>query len=168
MLSFFKIRDRMRVLTYAETLLGIPYRFWDPDVSCYDLEGPFWAGRKGEVPLKEIQNGHTNCTGFLNLLCLKFNLPIPGSEEKHYYSGGTGLWWAMFEEKGKLVPFEEGKVYPQGTLFLRKYRDVEDQGHVAIVYDDTHIIHSWPEKGIVIEKPVTGYYEAVVLDWFQN
>ncbi len=155
------------MLAYAETLLGIPYRWWNPEVSCCDTSGPFWAGYTEEVPLEIIQKGHTNCAGFLNLLCLKFGLPIPGAKEHHFYAGGTGLWWQFFEESSRMAPYQEERLYPKGTILLRKYRDEGDQGHIAIIYDEKRIIHSWPEKGVVIEEPASDYYEVVILNYFK-
>ncbi len=156
------------MMNYAETFLGIPYRWWNPEVSCCDTSGPFWAGCEGEIPLENIQTGHMNCAGLLNLLCLKAGLPIPGAKEKNFYAGGTGMWWNFFEKENMMVPYEAGKVYPVGSILLRKYRDEGDQGHIAIVHDEQRIIHSWPEGGVILEEPDTEYYERVVLGWLPN
>lgn len=153
------------MLAYAETLLGIPYRWWNPEVSCCDTTGPFWASVGGEVPLESIKVGHLNCAGLLNVICRKFDIYIPGAAERHFLAGGTGLWWEMFEEMGVLIPYEEGKAYPKGTILLRKYKAIDDQGHIAIVYDEKRIIHCWPEGGVILDEPAPDYYEMVVLGY---
>jgi hypothetical protein len=158
----------MRLLDYAASLVGIPYRWWDPAVSCCDTTGPFWAGAGGigEVRLEEIQRGHLNCAGFLNVLCRRAGLKIPGAREAHFWAGGTGLWWQHFEESGRMEPYDPAANYPPGTILLRKYYSEEDQGHIAVIYagggDSSQIIHCWPEKGVVIEAPAADYYEAAV------
>ena len=154
------------MLAYAQTLLGIPYRWWNPEVSCCDTTGPFWAGATGEVPLPEIQAGHLNCAGLLNVLCRKLGIAIPGATEGHFYAGGTVSWWDFFTVTGRLEPYVEGVVYPPGSIFLRPFKYArEDEGHIAIAVEDGLILHSWPEKGVVIEKPEVGYYQAVVREF---
>jgi hypothetical protein len=156
------------MMEYAETFLGIPYRWWNPEVSCFDTTGPFWAGCTEEVSLETAKKGEMNCAGFLNLLCLKAGLPIPGAKEKHFYAGGTGMWWNFFEERGMMIPYEAGISYPVGSILLRKYRDEGDQGHIAIVHDERRIIHSWPEGGVILAEPDTTYYEMVVTGWLNK
>ncbi len=153
------------MFTYAKSFLGIPYRWWNPAVSCCDTTGPFWAGCNAEVLLAEVQRGHLNCAGFLNVLCLRAGIPIPDAAEGGFYAGGTVSWWRFFEGAGKLKPYVEGAAYPPGSILLRKYYHEEDQGHIAIVCGEGLIIHSWPEVGVAIEKPAEGYYEAVVRDF---
>jgi len=48
--------------------------------------------------------------------------------------GGTYFWYHYFSKKSFLKKFDYTMDYPIGTLFLRKYRNVEDQGHVAVLY----------------------------------
>ncbi len=109
-----------------------------------------------------------NCAGFLNLICRKFGLEIPGAKEKHFYAGGTRSWWLSFERTGQLKPFNPTQSYSPGTLLLRDFRSEEDQGHIAIVFDGTKIIHSWPEKGVVIEERMSDYYEGVVVGFLDK
>ncbi len=154
--------------SYAKTFLGIPYRWWNPDVSCCENTGPFWSAEGPEVSLEEVQKGHANCAGLLNLICRKYGLPIPGSKTKDYYAGGTVAWWTFFETEGNLQPFDIEKEYPMGTILLRKYRSVEDQGHIAIVCEKDKIIHSWPETGVAIADIQPDYYEAVVIGFLEN
>ena len=156
------------MLSYAASFVGIPYRWWNPEVSCCDKEGPFYASLGSEVPMEVIQKGHMNCAGLLNLICRKFGLEIPGAKEEFFYAGGTVCWWDSFKSKGQLQPFDPSLIYPKGTILLRQYRSEEDQGHIAIVYDRTTIIHSWPEKGVLMEELDPTYYEAVVVGFLKN
>jgi hypothetical protein len=154
----------MEKIEYAKSFLGIPYRWWDPAMSCCETTGPFWAEPGAEVPLELVRVGLMCCAGLLNLICRRFGLPIPGSLERHVWAGGTGLWWEYFEENGMAQPYEEGKVYPAGTILMRAFRkEREDEGHIAIATGDGQIIHSWPEKGVVIEPPEAGFYEVAVV-----
>ncbi len=150
------------MLDYIHSLLGIPYRWWNPEVSCCDVVGPFWASEGGEVPIEQIRLGHLNCAGLLNVLCRKLQIEIPGAKERHWFAGGTGLWWDFFEESGWHESYDETKSYPKGSILLRKFRTIEDQGHIAIVWENGKVLHCWPEKGVIIEDPEKGYYERVV------
>lgn len=149
---------------YAKTLVGIAYRWWDPEISCCENTGPFWAAGGKAVPVEEIRRGQLNCAGLLNVICRWAGKPIPGSVEKHKWAGGTGLWWEFFESFAGTCPYVEGNVYPPGTILIRQFREPkEDEGHIAIVYDAENIIHCWPEKGVVIEPAATDFYEAAVV-----
>lgn len=156
------------MLSYAKTLIGIPYRWWNPAVSCSDTDGPFYAVEGGEVPLEVIQRGHLNCAGLVNVLCRKFGKEIPGAKERDFYAGGTGLWWKYFEQQGVLETFDPAADYPVGSLLLRPYATEEDQGHLAIWIGGKTILHSWPEGGVILQEVDPTYYKAVVKGFFKN
>ena len=46
----------------------------------------------------------------------------------------TRFWYNKWKEQKKLKPFDYTKKYPLGTILFRKYRDVKDQGHFAVLY----------------------------------
>ena len=150
-----------------KSLLGIPYRFWNPDVSCAGDRGPFYAFNGPLPPLEQIEEQHMNCAGFLNLLCRVLGVPIPGADEKFYYAGGTVAWMDHFKARKCLHPFKPWIVYPEGTLLLRQYRNIDDQGHIAVYMGPNSIVHSWPEGGLIVGPIQTDYYEFVCLpeDW---
>ena len=101
-------------------------------------------------------------------------------------AGGTYIWHSYLESIGALEPFDPTKSYPKGTLLLRRYEDVDAQGHVALVYSDPasptdtvldqQLFHSYPDAGIAIDKHVktshdwhpAGYYEFAVPKWFST
>jgi hypothetical protein len=77
-------------------------------------------------------------------------------------------------------PFALSNTYPRGTLLLRKYRDVKDQGHVAVVLDgalgeESPVLQSFAKGGYPETQPGVnadftvkeshdgGYYEHAVL-----
>lgn len=144
-----------------EPLLGIPYRFWDPSVSCAGDTGPFWAFNGPLPSRKQIEKGQMNCAGFVNLICRSLGVPIPGADANHWNAGGTGAWYESLKEKGVLQPFQSSVVYPEGTLLLRQYRSEEDQGHLAIYMGPNSIVHSWPEGGSCFATIQPHYYEWV-------
>jgi hypothetical protein len=106
-----------------------------------------------------------NCAGFVNLLCRLAGTPIPGAREESYYAGGTGAWFVFLEPV--LQTYNPKTVYPVGSLFLRRYRTEEDQGHLAVSLGDGTHIHSWTENGVAIDPVFQDYYEFVCKpeDW---
>lgn len=157
------------VISYGKLYLGVPYRWWNPDISCYGDSGPFWAFEGGAPTQSRVKTEHLNCAGFLNVICRHMGIKIPGVDEKSYYAGGTYEWYVYLDRNKKLKPYVEGAEYPVGSLLLRNYRNIEDQGHIALVYGSGKHIHSWPEGGVCITPIMKNYYEHVVLptDWVQ-
>ena len=162
------------------TLLGIPYKWWDPSVSCVGDHGPFWAFN-GPLPSRDqLEEGQMNCAGFLNLVCRGLGVTIPGVVKADFYAGGTHAWYVYLQQKGVLKVFSTWGVYPKGTLLLRRYVSEEDQGHLAIymgpaasalgMQGPNSIVHSWPEKGSCFDTIQPDYYEFVCLpeDWITS
>lgn len=158
------------LLNILPTLLGVPYKWWDPSVSCAGDHGPFWTFN-GPLPSRErIESEHMNCAGFVNLVCRSLGIKIPGADKKEYYAGGTYAWHTYLQQKGVLRVFSSWHIYPQGTLLLRRYVSEEDQGHLAIYMGPNSIVHSWPEKGSCFDTIQPDYYEFVCLpeDWMTS
>lgn len=155
------------ILFIAEQFLGIPYKPWDPNVTCYGNHGPFWAFHAPCPTLMEIKKGQMNCAGFINLLRRVYDQEIPGVYEESYYAGGTYEWYIYLDSREILIPFDKNMDYPRGTLLLRKYRDEKDDGHLAIITGKGTVIHSIKEKGVVHDSLWPGYYEYVCfpMDW---
>lgn len=153
------------LLNYGKTLIGIPYRAWNPEVSCCGDHGPFWAFAAPVPSLEVVQQGQMNCAGFINLLCRKQGSTIPGVAEGSYFAGGTGDWYLYLQDK--LLPVDPKVVYPVGTLFLRRYRNEDDQGHLAVSLGDGTHLHSWTTKGVAIDAVFPDYYEFICRpeDW---
>jgi len=114
------------ILEYSKSLEGIKYTWWTKG-STNEAPHPFYIEK---IPTKAYLKKHgINCAGFINLLRQKAGKKVPGSGINR---GGTDGWFNYLKKKQVLEKFDDIKNYPLGTLFLRKYRNVEDQGHVAV------------------------------------
>jgi hypothetical protein len=71
----------------------------------------------------------------------------------------TGATKAYFEYyKNKSYEFCINNTYPMGTLLMRDYRDINDQGHVAVV------LETRGKKSLVLQSHVEGeYWESTSL-----
>ena len=155
-----------QVLDYATSLIGTPFRWYDPELDSFNGTDKFWCENAPAPSSKEINKNDKSivCTGFINLLRREAGLNIPGlngnikGKYKEFYKnypGGTGSWWLYLFQQKKLEKFDMKKRYPKGTLLLARYKDdINDQGHGAVVYDDSDesktindqlIIHSRPD-----------------------
>lgn len=121
-------KEVKKLLNFAEKLIGIKYAWWTGDEK--DEDDFFYVNKI--PPIKTIEIKGVGCTGLINLLRQSIGKKIP--ESKSPFRGGTVFWYKYFKRKNFLEPFDYTKDYPLGTLFLRKYRDHEDQGHVAVYY----------------------------------
>lgn len=156
---------------YVDGLIGTPYTWWRGGTTLAD-GAPFWASSAPAPAAGDVRAAGCNCAGFINLLCRLRGAPIAGLTEGWYFAGGTGAWAEALEPH--LQPFDAGASYPAGTLLLRKYRDVEDQGHVAVLWSSGSVLkqrlaHSYIADGVAINETVEmshnwaagGYYEYV-------
>ncbi len=145
-----------KALTYADNLVkhSIRYSWWRP-VRCGDSF--FFTG--GLPALKKVKENGVGCSGLINLMVQAAGFEIPpfpeGLRINKSYRGGTVFWERIFEERGVLEPFDYTKHYPIGTLFMRRYRNEYDQGHMAVMAKEEEkplyslIIHSFvTEEGI--------------------
>ncbi len=131
-----------RCLAKANEFIGIPYSPWNPNVSCYGDHGPFWSFNGPAPTTEQVKEGLLNCVGLVNVIRRDLGLEIPGATDQSFYAGGTHEWCTYLNTLGHLQSFKITKVYPKGTLLLRRYRSEQDDGHVAIVSDKRQIIHS--------------------------
>jgi len=137
------------ILNYATSLIGTPFRWYDPEVDSFDGTGKFWCENSLPPSASEINENNKSvaCVGFINLLRRKAGLSIPGlngnikGKYKEFYKkypGGTGAWWLYLFQQKLLEKFDMKRRYPKGTLLLARYKDdTNDQGHGAVVYDDS-------------------------------
>lgn len=164
------------LITYMRDLIGTPYTYWDGETWKADNTAPFWAI---ETPIPVIHSldslkygGGINCAGLLNI-ALQFLAKTPPGVRTNY-PGGTSMWGRdWFWEK-----YEATRVYPRGSILLRAYRDIRDQGHLAFITTDNnpvginnYLIHATPILGGVVEAQIKvvhitdprkpGYFEYV-------
>lgn len=150
------------MMDYAETLIGIPFRWYDADVDSFVHDDKFWVSNSSAPTADEIRENDRSivCTGFINLIRRKNRLSIPGlngnisgkyKELYKQFPGGTGAWYLYLYQKKRLEKINLKRQYPKGTLLIARFKDnVKDQGHVAVVYDcdgtdirEQSIIHSY-------------------------
>jgi hypothetical protein len=157
--STISIRE---IVNYAIGLIGIPYK-WHRDGDPIMADNQFWASNEHAPDPLEIHRSDNKtivCTGLINLMRRFAGLKIPGLEGEVgtlglRFPGTTGIWFEYLKARNRLEEFEPQKRYPQGTLLLRNFANVEDdQGHVAVLFTDStnccmneYIIHSFANLG---------------------
>ena len=130
-----------QALTYAKTLINIPYRWYDESADVFKQDDQFWCG-DGPAPSAKtiiLEDKCIVCTGLINLMRRYIGLPIPQYGE---YSGGTVAWVKYLTETKRIKDINLDVKYPAGTLLIKKYKNHEEQGHVAVMLEDSHIIHA--------------------------
>lgn len=148
-----------KALNYAVSLKDTPYVFWTFSrlLLCDFMKHYMYVSTlQDDLPsIDEIKEKGTNCAGLTNLIRRHLGLSIPGINklDEYKYPGGTYAWFNYLERKGRLEKFDYTKSYPSGTLLLRNYKDINDQGHVAIIYAQhkdsvlfSKVIHSYPKE----------------------
>ena len=164
--------------SYIECLVGTKYDWWIDGPT--DSGAPFYAANDPPPSLEMIKSSGLNCAGFINLVRRYQYLDVAGVEEGLWNAGGTYIWFRYFQDREVLEPFEPTRGYPPGTLLLRDYTSVFDQGHLAVTMGLNRIAHCYPddpnpvpgkkvEPGVLIEPlnlsmnwDSRGYYTHIV------
>jgi hypothetical protein len=158
-------------LNYAESLLGLPFRWYDSDVDSFIGTDKFWCANEAAPTAKDMVENDVSicCAGFPNLLrrCQGFCVPglegsIRGKHSEYYkqFPGGTGAWFLYLYQNNRLQKFDRKKRYPRGTLLIARFKDNEkDQGHLAVVYDDVEEGKTIREQQIIHSVPTIDYKE---------
>jgi len=135
-------------LNYAETLIGLPYRWFDPNTDTFNGNNIFWCENSPPPSAEEILKNDKSivCTGLPNLIRRFRGLTIPGlaniirgkySDVYKACPGGTGAWFAYLRQNKRLKKLDMNKSYPKGSLLIARFKGYDkDQGHVAIIYND--------------------------------
>jgi cell wall-associated NlpC family hydrolase len=160
-----------KVIEFAKTLLDIPYIWWTGNET--EEDDMFYCNSIPSIDTMKIKG--INCAGFINLLMLFSGKTIPQSKEPDIPRGGTGFWFIEFTYTNVLYKKDHTKIYPNGTLLFRSYKNIEDQGHLAVVIGENKIIHSYAEEELgkvgitdmVNSYAPLDYYEYIVYptDW---
>lgn len=124
-----QINDKVtKVLKYGKSLVGTKYTCWTGDDRA---DFHYYDSPKNKDFIKK--HG-VACGGFVNLLMHNANISLPTSGKLWKHRGGTGFWYNKWKEQKKLKPFDYTKKYPLGTILFRRYRNIQDQGHFAVLY----------------------------------
>ena len=134
------------LLHYIDSLRGTLYKWWLEGET--GEGGPFYAADEPLPTPANIRAQGLNCAGFINLLRRFRKYPIPGVKEGLWNAGGTYVWFRSLQAEGLLEPFNPSFPYPPGTLLLRDYTSVFDQGHLAVVLHNNQIAHCYPDDPI--------------------
>lgn len=123
--------------------LGTPYVWWNENM--IDCGEQSYANNKELLDFEKINQIGMNCVGLINIIRKSLGLDIPGVKEGTAYAGGTYVWFKHLKKYKKLKKFNIRKVYPEGTLLIRNYKNETDQGHMAVIYESSN-------KGVLFSK----------------
>lgn len=166
------------VMTYADSLVGLPFRWYVPGENAFVADDRFWCADL-DAPTAEYireQNKTIVCTGLPNLMRRFLRLPIPGGlngnirgkyrELLQQFPGGTGAWFKYFHQNKRLQKIDLKKHYPRGTLLIARFKDDNtDQGHLAVVYDNVDDSKTVFDQTIIHSTPTVDYGDR---DKFEN
>ena len=156
-------------LLYAESLVGLPFRWYDPNVHIFSGDYVFWCENSAVPTADEIHKNNKSiaCTGLPNLLRRFRGLIIPGLGPKmrgkfaDIYKacpGGTGAWFAYLHQNKRLQKLDIKKSYPKGSLLIARFKDVvKDQGHLAIIYDNVDETKNITNQNVIHSTPTIDY-----------
>jgi cell wall-associated NlpC family hydrolase len=158
-----------KAIAYGESVLGAPYVWWKGGP--LPKGAPMWTENGPPPKAAVVRKEGTNCAGLTNLMLRSIGKQVP--HVKGYGQGGTAAYAEYYKKVA--TKFEVDRKYPAGTLIGRYYKDVKDQGHVAVVLADGHVLQSIPKEGVnrtytVQQSNGKGYYDYAVLpeDWLGN
>lgn len=164
--------DKLRIkylvqkgIDFGKELIGLPYGWWEGGP--LQKKEPMWAENKKTPETKEIKSA--NCAGLLNLIFRHLKIELPHSKKGGI--GGTMAYYDYYKKKGVIEDFDINKEYPTGTLIGRKYKNVKDQGHVALTVNrqnKTYVLQSFDKEGVNMKYTLKeshdgGYYQYAVL-----
>lgn len=143
-----EIKDRVvDVINFGKTLIGIKYGWWKGGK--IQTEAPMWAINEKVPKIKDVDT--INCAGLTNLMLRYVDTELPHSPNGG--TGGTMAYYEYYKTKGVTKKFDLDNKYPEGTLIGRKYKDVEDQGHVGVIIyknEEQYVLQSIPNEGVNI------------------
>ena len=142
-----------KALSYTRTLESAPYVWWH-DGDPINRAPPFYIANAPPPETNYVKENGINCAGLINLVARKLGIkPL----------GGTIAWLGCLEMHSE--KFDIDTDYPPGTLLIRKFNSVTDQGHLAIATGNKNLIHCYSESYEPIEKSnrwYDGFYTHTV------
>jgi len=135
----------INAINYGVNLVGIPYDYWLGDDN--QRVAPMFA-EDGPI-VHKLDIASVNCAGLCNLMLRSVGKKLPYSTNTKS-RGGTESYFDFYRNKS--LEFNIDDLYPRGTLLLRDYRDLNDQGHVAV------LIEGKGKESLVLQSHVEGKY----------
>jgi len=162
-----------KIIDYAKTFIGIPYTWWT------GMETNDVFNCDNIPDLDSLKLNGINCAGFINILIQYSGKSIPKSFVQSIPRGGTGFWLIYFIKNRVLKKIDYKQKYAIGTLLFRTYNNIDDQGHLAIIVENSKlnskIIHAYAEEyggqvgisDMITDNTPKNYYEFIVYpkDW---
>jgi hypothetical protein len=148
-------------LAYAETLSGIPFRWFVPGEVEFNGDDAFWCENSLPPTAEEIKKYDKSivCAGLPNLMRRFCGLTIPGlgrpmrgkfKDEFKACPGGTGTWYSYLRQNKRVQKLDMKLRYPKGTLLIARFKGFgKDQGHLAVVFDDVDDTKTINDQNIV-------------------
>ena len=131
-------------INFGLSLLGIPYDYWSGGIN--QVDAPMFA-KNGPVPNRsDIVSA--NCAGLVNLVLRYIGKELPYNKDTGI--GGTNAYRTYYKDVS--LDFNIDECYPRGSLLIRDYRDINDQGHVAILLEDRG------KDSLILQSHVEGIY----------
>jgi len=154
-------------LAYVNQLVGRPYGAWNS--GSLPASAPMWASNKEAPMIDHVKNGSLSCVGIPNLMLRKIGGKIPCLKMMAsgcgHCCGGTGAYYQVFGRERK-HRFDINKNYPKGTLVGSPYRNVNDQGHTAVLLGsgkNSMLLHSDRASGVTSNMTLEEAYNT--LSW---
>lgn len=131
--------NTIKAIEYGIKLIGTPYGYWEGGDN--QKTSPMFA-QNGKLPDKDDIIS-LNCAGLCNVMLRSIGKDLPFST-KYNSIGGTESYFEYYQDKS--IDFCIDETYPVGTLLMRNYRNLDDQGHVAVIIEKkgkiSRILHS--------------------------
>ena len=134
-----------KAIEFGIQLIGTPYDYWKGGIN--QAGAPMFA-ENGKLPdIKDIKSA--NCAGLCNLILRSIGKELPYDCDT---IGGTESYFNYYSDKSHEFKIED--TYPIGTLLIRNYRNIDDQGHVAIILENKG------KSSLVLQSHVEGEYHV--------
>ena len=150
-------QNKKKAWEYVSKIVGTPYAWWTGGV--VPSRAPAWGTNGPPPPAAEVRSTSCFCAGVSNLARRAVGLEIPHLGNENYDGGVVAYFGSTaaaapefprrgyFEVRGKQRPFNLQEARRPWTLVGRKYRNVKDQGHVAIVLPGGKLLQSYDAGG---------------------
>ena len=121
-------------IAYVKKLVGAPYKWWTGGK--LQKGPPFYMVDKPPPSVEYIFQHGINCFGLINIFFRASDIET--------IQGGTAKFYKEFKDISE--KYDDNKNYPIGTIIGRNYKNIRDQGHVALCIGNDKIIEAYPSK----------------------